>query len=199
LASKSSYACLTNGRVYKRTYRSGRSCWTIDLRDENGKRIQKALPHAQSREEAAFILSKKVVEVFNGKHGVKRKREKIGFTAFSEIYLQDYAMTAKKSWKTDASRMKALREFFKDIDLRAITPLTIERFRKSRLKAGNTKSTTNRYLALMKTMFNVAAQENYAAENPARKVKLYSEKDTLKERILTERGEKSSWKTAQTF
>ncbi len=194
MASKS-HACLTNGRIYKRTYRSGRSSWTIDYRDENGKRIQKALPHVQSREEAVFILSKKIVEVFNGKHGIERRRETIGFTAFSEVYLQDYAMTAKKSWKTDACRLKALKRFFKDIDLRAITPLMIERFRKSRLKAGSTKSTSNRYLALVKRMFNIAIEEGYTEENPVRKVKFYSEKDNLRERILTEAEERKLMKT----
>jgi len=38
-------------------------------------------------------------------------------------------------------------------------------------------------------MFNVAIEEGYAEENPVAKVKLYSEKDTQKERILTEAEE----------
>lgn len=77
--AKKSQTCFNYGfgRVYVRTYRSGHSCWTIDFRDENGKRIQKALPNVQSREEAAFILSKKVAEVFDGKHGIERKKQKI--------------------------------------------------------------------------------------------------------------------------
>ncbi len=178
------------GRVYVRTYRSGRSCWTIDFCDENGKRVQEALPRAQSREEAALALRKKVSEAFDRKYGIERRRQTIGFTTFSEIYLQDCSMTTKKSWKTDTSMLKVMRKFFKDTELRSITPLMIEKFRKSRLKAGNTKSTTNRYLALVKRMFNVAIQENYAEENPVHKVKLYSEKDNLRERILTEDEER---------
>jgi hypothetical protein len=96
MASKS-HACLNYGRIYKRTYRSGRSSWTIDYRDENGKRIQKALPHAQSREEAVSALQKKVTEVFDRKYRVQQKREEIGFTAFSEVYLQDYAMVEQRN------------------------------------------------------------------------------------------------------
>ena len=195
MASKSSSACLNYGRIYKRTYRSGRNSWTIDYRDENGKRIQKALSNAQSREEAVSALQKKVTEVFDRKYRVQQKREEIGFTAFSEVYLQDYAMVAKKSWRTDACRLKVLKRFFKDIDLRAITPLMIERFRKSRLKAGSTKSTCNRYLQLLKRMLNLAIEENYTAGNPARKVKLYSEKDNLRERILTEDEERKLMET----
>ncbi len=187
--AKKKPTCLNYGRVYLRTYKSGRSSWTIDYRDENGKRVQKALPTAQSREEALFILQRKVREVFDRKHGVERRRRKIGFSHFAEIYLQDYAMITKKSWETDAYRMKMLNEFFKDKELREITPLMVERFRKSRLKAGNTKSTCNRYLQLLKKMFNVAGEEGYAEENPIQKVKLFSEKDVLRERILTEEEE----------
>ena len=87
MVSKSSYACLNYGRIYKRTYRSGRSSWTIDYRDENGRRIQKALHQAQSRREAVSALQKKVSEVFDRKYRVQQKREEIGFSAFSEIYL----------------------------------------------------------------------------------------------------------------
>lgn len=98
--------------VYVRTYKSGKGCWTIDFRDENNRRIQKAVPHAQSREEAVFALQREVAKVFDRKHGIERRRGNIGFTAFSEVYLQDYAMVAKKSWETDAYRLKVLNEFF---------------------------------------------------------------------------------------
>lgn len=65
----------------------------------------------------------------------------------------------------------------------------IQKFRAWRLKEGNSKSTTNRYLQLLKKMYNVAKEEGYAEENPVLKVKLYSEKDTLTERVLTEEEE----------
>ena len=38
-------------------------------------------------------------------------------------------------------------------------------------------------------MFNLAVEEGYFEENIIRKVKNFSEKDTLKERILTEKEE----------
>ncbi len=183
------------GRVYLRTYRSGRSCWTIEYRDENGKRIQKALADVQSREEAVFFLQKKVAEVFDFKHRIERRREKIGFKTFAESFVEDYMMTARRNFRPDVWRLHKLCDYFKDAELRAITPLAIERFRKERLKAGNSKSTCNRFLALLKRMFNVAIEEGYAEENPVQKVKLYSEKDTLKERILTEDEERRIMET----
>jgi len=177
------------GHVRLRAYRSGRRCWTIDYRDENGKRIQKALPHVQTREEAAFTLSKKVSEIFDRRHGIERKRGKVGFKVFARSFLDDYMMTARRNFRPDVCRLNKLCDYFKDVDLRTITPLMVERFRKSKLKDGNKRSSCNRYLALMKRMFNVAIHEGYAEENPVQKVKLFSEKDTLKEHILTEREE----------
>ncbi|NIM59224.1 MAG: tyrosine-type recombinase/integrase [Candidatus Aminicenantes bacterium] len=192
--AKKSHACFNYGfgNVRLRTYRSGRSCWTIDYRDENGKRIQKALPYANSREEAAFTLSKKVAEIIDSRQGIERRRKKIGFVDYAKIYLEDYMMTARRNFKPDVYRLNVLCDYFKNTDLREITPLAIERFRNERrlLKKGNSKSSTNRYVALLKTMFNVAIKEGYAEENPAERVKLYSEKDTLCETILTKEEER---------
>jgi len=177
------------GHVRLRTYRSGRSCWTIDYRDENGRRVQKALPHVQRKEEAAFILQKKVAEVLDRKFGGEPRKKKIGFSDFAKVYLEDYMMTVRRNFRPDVYRLQKLCDYFKNVDLRAISPMMIERFRKSKLHEGRTKSTCNRYLQLMKRMFNLAIEEGYTEENPVRKVKLFSEKDNLKERILTEAEE----------
>ncbi len=177
------------GRIYQRVYKSGRHSWTISYYDEDGKRIQKAAPQAQTKEEAAAVLHKKVAEVFDRREGIEHRRKAIGFRAFAEIFLEDYMITVRRNFRPDVYRLHMLCDYFKDMDLRNFSPLVIERFRASRLKAGNTKSTCNRYLQLLKRMFSVAVEEGYAEENPVKKVKLYSEKDNLKERILTEAEE----------
>ena len=163
--------------------------WTIDFVNEHGDRIQKTLDHAQTEEEAFHALMFEVQKVFDRKYKLERRRREIGFKTFAQIYVEDYMMTARRNFQSDVYRLNELNSFFKDTDLRDITPFTVERFRKSRLKAGNSKSTVNRYTALLKTMLNTAIQENYAEENPVTKVKLYSEKDNLCERILTEQEE----------
>ncbi len=178
------------GHVRLRTYKSGNICWAIDYRDENGKRIQRTLPYVQTKEEAAFILRKNAAEVFDRKHGIKRRERKIGFREFARIYLEDYMITVRRNFRPDVYRLNNVCDHFKDTDLRFITPLMIERFRKSKLQNGRTKSTCNRYLQLLKRMFNLAIEEGYVEDNPVRKVKLYSEKDNLKERILTEDEER---------
>jgi len=174
------------GSVYKRKH--GRS-WTVDFRDETGERIQKAVLAAITEEDAVFVLKREVAKVFEIKHGLSQKKKTAGFRQFAHVYLNDYIKVARRNFRSDVYRLNNLKEFFKDVDLREITPLMIERFRKSRLKAGNSKSTTNRYLALMKKMFSIAIGEGYADENPVKKLVLYSESDTLKERILAENEE----------
>lgn len=177
------------GYVRLRTYKSGSTCWTIDYRDENGKRIQKSLPHVESREEAAYALQKMAVGVYGRRNGIENRKEKIGFSDFAKIYLEDYMMTVRRNFRPEIYRLRKLCDYFGDVDLRAVSPLMIERFRKSKLEEGRTKSTCNRYLQLMKRMFNIAIDEGYAEDNPVRKVKLYSEKDNLQERVLTETEE----------
>ena len=93
------------GYVRLRTYKSGRTCWTIDYRDEYSKRIQKALPYVQSREEAALILHKKVAEVFDRKYGIECSRREIGFHDFAKIYLEDYMMTVRRNFRPDVYRL----------------------------------------------------------------------------------------------
>ncbi len=83
-----------------------------------------------------------------------------------------------------------MKKYFRESDLRQITPMEIERFRSGLLVKGMQKSTTNRYLALLKRMFSLAIDEGLAETNPVRKVKFFSEAENLKERILTEEEEK---------
>jgi integrase len=81
--------------------------------------------------------------------------------------------------------LKKVKAFFKDKDLQEIDSLLVEKFRTSLLENEAKKSTTNRYLALLKTMFNLAIDWGYLKTNPVEKVKQFSEKDNLQERILT--------------
>jgi len=103
------------------------------------------------------------------------------------LYLENYSKPTKKSWKCDAYCLDAhLNPYFGDCKLEKITPFSIEKYRTARLDEGVGKSTTNRALALLKKMFNLAIDWGYCRQNPVKKVKLFSEKDNLKEQILPE-------------
>lgn len=169
------------GAVYVRKSSSGNPRYYLDYFD-NGKRIQRVSRRAASFEDAYAELRQAVFK--------EPEKKRISFGAFADEYLEDYAKPTKKSWKADKIRLGKLKKHFKETDLRLITPMEIERFRSSLLVKGQQKSTTNRSLALLKRMFNLAIEEGYMEVNPARKVKMFSEAENLKERILTDEEER---------
>ena len=168
------------GSVYKRT--KGKS-WVIDYRD-NGKRIQKAVPGADTKAEAIRVLRREISKVYRRRIGWEQDKQKMGFRDFAEIYLQDYAKTEKDSWKTDEYRLRKMKDYFRDTKLRSITPLKIREFKAVRLKEGIAKTTTNREIALLKKMFNIAIEEGYLEDNPVKKIKMFSEQDSIRDRVL---------------
>jgi excisionase family DNA binding protein len=174
------------GAIYQRKTRDGRIRWYLDYRDAMGKRIQRVEAGASSREEAELALKRAVLAEAALQPEPRQERRRIKFQELSRIYFEDYAMTVKRSWRSDKQRLRELEKYFKDIYLDEVTPLMVQKCLAWRLKKGNAKSTANRYLALLKKMFNLAIDEGYLESNPASKVRLFSERDRLKERILTE-------------
>jgi integrase len=107
------------------------------------------------------------------------------------MYLRDYSMVKKRAWRsTDRIYLNAnLIPYFGEHELTKITTLLVERFITKRVNDGVKKSTLNRDLSCLKKMFNKAIDWNYLSENPLRKVKMFSEKDSVRERILSENEE----------
>jgi len=178
--------------VFIRKTRSGVKSWYgWHYEKVNGRRrrIRKVIPGAMCREEVVLVARKRAGEAFKREHGLKNRKKDIGFCSFSKIYLEGYIMNSRRNWASDGYRLKKLTEFFKDVELGQITRSMVEKFRDSRRKAGNSESTVNRYLALLKKMFNFAIEEGYLEQNPMRGIRLHSERDTIKDRILTEAEE----------
>lgn len=177
------------GAIYVRETKQGKKRWYVDFK-ENGRRVRRVAKNAQTKGQAVLVLHNTVAEIFNKEHNPGREREKIKFRKFADMYLDNYAKVNKKSWRCDQYRIEAhMKPFFGDLRLQDITPLSIEKYRAERLKTGVTKSTLNRELTIMKKMFNLAIDWKFADQNPAAKVKLFSEKDTQKEKIITEQEE----------
>jgi excisionase family DNA binding protein len=173
------------GAIYQRKTKDGRIRWYLDYRDELGKRIQRVAVNAQTAEEAGLALQTEVRRVFDRAQGVKEKKQ-IVFSDLAKLYIDNYAKSNKRSWRCDDYCIDAhLKPFFGKKDLGEISPLDVEAYRAQRLEAGIKKSTSNRELALLKRMFHLASDWGYAGGNPVTKVKLFSERDNLKERVLT--------------
>jgi excisionase family DNA binding protein len=174
------------GAIYQRKRKNGSVRWYLDYWDAKGKRIQRVAAHASSREEALVALKSAVLDVHYRECGIPSPPQKLSFSDFSRMYLENYAKVNKRSWKDDSYRLEArMKPYFGSYQLEEITPLMVEKYRAQRLKEGVTRSTVNRETTILKKMFNLAIDWNLAAQNPVLKVKLFSEKDTQKERILT--------------
>jgi len=176
---------LSIGSVYPRATKDGRIRWYMDFYYQ-GKRIRKVCKYALTKEQALEALRMEIVNLHNKQLGMEKKR--ITFKEFSKLYLENYSKPNKRSWKDDLYKLRIFVKYFGSYFLDEITPLMIEEFRAKRLKEVK-KSTTNRDLALLKRMFNLAIEWGYCEKNPVRKVKLFPERENLKERILTEEEE----------
>lgn len=173
------------GSIYTRKTKKGRERWYVDFRNENGKRIQKVVKTALRKEDALISLQAEVAQIFNREHHQTPKMKNFYFSQFVEMYIENYAKVNKRSWKDDQYRLRKFETFFGNVHLKEITGLEIEKFKLSKLKDGTKKSTVNRYLAILKRLYNVAIEWGYAKENPVRHVKFFPENDNLMERILT--------------
>jgi excisionase family DNA binding protein len=176
------------GSIFLRKTREGKDRWSIDYQDK-GKRVREVVGDAQARGEALVALQSRVAESFNGRLNPVRKAEPMRFARFAETYLEDYAKANKKSWVCDSYALKAhLVPYFGGLKLEEITPLMIEQYKTARRKSVR-ESSTNREIALLKVMFNLAMAWGFASENPVLKVKMYSERGNIKERVLTDEEE----------
>ena len=174
------------GSIFLRKTKEGRDRWSIDYRNSRGQRVREVVKDVQTRGEALVALQSRVAESFNGRFNPVRKAEPMRFARFAETYIEDYAKASKKSWRCDFYALKSLlTPHFGGMRLEDISPLEVEKYRAVRLRSVS-KSSTNREMALLKVMFNLAIDWGFVSENPLRKVKMFSEKDNLKERVLTE-------------
>jgi excisionase family DNA binding protein len=173
------------GSVYLRKTRQGRDRWYIDYPDGQGRRQRQVIRDAQTRGEALIALQGRVREIFDGKHHPRRSTEHLTFNQLADRFIREYSIRTKRSWKTDEWRLVAIREHLGNMGLAQITASEILEYRQARLKAGRSELTANREIALLKTMFGFACENGLMSENPARRVKMFSEKDTARARTLS--------------
>ncbi len=171
------------GTIYVRESKKGNR-WYIDY-SSRGRRTREAVKNATCRAEALLALKKKVTESFDSQYATTRRPEIMSFIALAEKYLEDYAKPKKRSWKTDKAYIEAnMKPFFGDMLITAIGPLDGERYIKSRLQSGVSQITVNRCFQILRRMLNLAVDWGFLASNPFQKIRLFSEKENQKERIL---------------
>ena len=189
--SKNSRRCRFGfGTIYSRKTKRGKESWYLDYRNRQGERIREVAKGATTREEALIVLQERAGDNLLSSSPALRKYRTVRFSELATVYIEDHAKIKKRSWKNDDYMVQtSLRPYFGEKLLAEITPLEIERWIRWRLEQDVTKTTVNRGLQVLKKMFNIAIGEGFTTENPVRQVKLFPEKDNIKERILTEEEE----------
>jgi len=176
------------GSVYVRMTSEGVPRFYIDFRDRTGRRVQRLVPMAMNWDMAKDALRDAVLKEHYSEYGVKEQKQ-IRFRKVEGMFIENYSKVNKRSWKDDFYRLRKCSDFFGNVNLDEVSPLDLEKLKSSMLKAGISKSTINRHLAILKTFYNVAIEWGYANQNPVKGVKFFSEKDTLRQRILTAKEE----------
>jgi excisionase family DNA binding protein len=183
LSKKSGRCNYGFGSVYIRKTKKGRDRWCIDY-PCRGERIREVVRDAQTRGEALTALQAKVADSFNGRFAPQRTAQHSRFTDFADRFIDEYAKSEKTSWKTDVYRLRRVREFFGELKMSAVTEAKVREFREARLRAGRSRLTANREIALLKKMFSWGISRGLLATNPAKEVKMFSEFDTARDRVL---------------
>jgi len=171
------------GTVYVRKTEGGPDHWYIEYRNQ-GKRIRDVIKEAHNRGEALIALQARVADFFNGRYAPQRTAEHSGFSDFADRFLNEYAKSEKTSWRTDAYRLRWIKEFFGELKMNAVTEAKVREFREARLRAGRSRLTANREIALLKKMFNWGISRGLLVSNPVKAVKMFSESDRVRDRIL---------------
>jgi len=137
----------------------------------NGNRLQRAI--STDRKLAEAVLQKRRVEIAEGKHLDVKKAPKVKFEDFVDEYLEVHSKPNNKSWrKSDYPNLNGLKKYFGGKYLFEITPEDIERYRAERIKEV-TKSTVNRVLNCLSSMYSRAIEWGKATNNPMSKIKLF--------------------------
>jgi len=148
--------------------------WFIDYR-VNGRRKREKIGPSKSL--ADTVLKKRKVEIAEGKFLDIKKEQKVKFEDFADEYLEVHCKSNNKSWyKSDFFNLKNLKKYFGGKYLHEITPKDIEQYRTERINEVS-KSTVNRVLNCLSSLYNRAIEWGKATDNPMSKVKLFKVPD----------------------
>ena len=166
--------------------------WMYDFQHK-GERFREVLLLAQSKWDAEQAEAKAKQAVLHGTY--KRQAPSKKFNEYAEKVFLKWSEENKRSSETDKYHVAALVGFFKDKPLSEITPMLIEKYKKTRRltqrkdKTDRAVSSVNRELACLSKIFSLAMRDGYAASNPCVQVKKFAEPPS-RDRYLSDDEEK---------
>ena len=148
----------------------------IAYRHEGRKIFERVgkLSEGYSAKLAADIRSERIRAKRHGEELPYQKKQAITFHKLAEKYLKWSSENKSRNGIDDQSRYdNHLKDRFDDKRLDAISPLDLERMKKEMAKAEMAPKTISHCLALIRAMFNKAAEWNlYQGDNPVKKIKM---------------------------
>ncbi|MFH1619705.1 MAG: tyrosine-type recombinase/integrase [bacterium] len=128
----------------------------------------------RSHKLAQEVLDKRKGEIAESRFFPERSNNKMTFRKAAGIFLEQHGKNLKSGYDM-GYRLKKINEFMGDMRLTSITPLKIQELR-NKLKESVSAARTNRYHALVKTVFNKAKEWRlFFGDNPASLTKLEKE------------------------
>lgn len=160
----------TNGKergIYEKVKDSGN--WSIRYTDEHGRIHREQVgPKGLAR----AVLAKRRTEVRERKFFPNRigRQRVVLFDELAQDFL-DYSADAKRSYKTDVSRMKLLLADFGGKPATSVTPGDIERFKWNLFQKSLAPATVKHYLILLSAVYTRGILLNKVQHNPVRGIK----------------------------
>lgn len=144
----------------------------------NGERHHKLCAGATSIKEAEKIENAFKYKLQQQQNGIiPRDLKNITINKLFKMYLE-YSETNKKSYDSDVSRTKLIKQYFGETTLiKDITPEKVEKFKVFLLDQNRSTMTVNRYLEQIKTAFRMAVDNNYLLKNPCQNIKKFPVKN----------------------
>jgi len=145
-----------------------RNCRYYFKKQIKGKVYYKALNLKKGQEKLLSARISQVEEEILAEHyGIPYdKQEQILFPDYVKKYLK--SKTHKRSLDRDEQRLKKIAALWEDLPLQAIGKPHIQRLEKHLFSGKLRPTTVNRYLELVRHLFNLAIEDGYVYENPAR-------------------------------
>lgn len=163
-------------KLDKRVYQKDNGDWYCRYQIQGQQKHRKCYG-AKNRREAELMRNSFLEKLQKQINGVLPSEEEEKGATMNKAF-DDYLEHAesKKSYKQIKSRVRILREYFQKKKLyyiKKVKPNDIIKLKTYLHDSGLCKSTVNRYLEILKTVFNMAIDNDYLDKNPIKKHSMY--------------------------
>jgi len=169
--------------VYRRKNKHGElyGPWIVQfpcaINPQTGKQKYTSVKAGHGKRLADAIFAQKMLDWEKKKHLGLEKKKDYTFRDLADWYLGMPKVKQKRSYDQDVSRMAILKEEFGNFNAREIKPAMIEAFQHNLLNRRCRRgakpyapATSNRFLEIIKRIYNLALREDLVEKNPCLKV-----------------------------